>query len=116
VDTGEVVGRRRAVDDSDSDTDGDDPRVELASSHSSDDDFDVPDLRPASSGRRRRKTGSKHSHSRKSCCFSCASKSSSRDIRITCDFNFSSFRMLTADSPAAGSSSGEEAGKMTRNY
>lgn len=36
---------RRVLDDSDSDTEGEDPRAELASSHSSDDDFDVPPVR-----------------------------------------------------------------------
>jgi hypothetical protein len=66
MDTGEVVVQRRALDDSDSDTDGDDPRVELASSHSSDDDFDVPEAARSSSSRRWRKSNSKQPHSRKS--------------------------------------------------
>jgi len=45
LDSGQVATQQRAVDDSDSDTEGEDPRVELASSHSSEDDFDEQDIR-----------------------------------------------------------------------
>lgn len=50
--------RRRALDDSDSDTDPeDDPRIELASSHSSDEDEEVDYNRPARTSRRRGGSG-----------------------------------------------------------
>lgn len=60
--SGQVVDRHRAAfDDSDSESDADDPRVELASSHSSDDDVD----NPGDAGSRWRKENPKQSVGRK---------------------------------------------------